>query len=587
MTMLMKCKICGKEVFANQFSAHLREKHETNYKTYFDAYIEKYFHKCENCDKEAKWNGRTYNRYCSQSCANAVSTKKRHEMHIDSFNRLKQQQTKIERYGAACNLWTEDGIKKKQKTWNEKYGADHPMKSRRCKEKAKQTRLKQNDGAYFSNASLAKIKATNVDRYGVENVSKNEIVKQRIKDAKMRNHGDENYNNVEQIKKTSIERYGGIGNASGELLEKYKKTCIEKYGDNYAEKIKEPYVQERNEEIKLKYEQTNEGVVLNFMKDDFKCKCAKCNSEFVITKNLLCARMNANETVCIKCNPIYTNASKAEHEIAAFIKTFYDDEIVLNDRNILSGNELDIFLPKKKIAIEYDGVFWHNELYKPNNYHLSKTELCESKGIQLIHIFEDEWLLKNEIVKSRIRSILGENTRIMARKCVCRPIGCKESESFLNTNHIQGSCSSKFQYGLFCADELVAVMTFGKSRFGNDFELMRFANKLNLNIIGGASKLFKHFLVDHPEIQSVISYADRRWSIGNLYEKLGFEKKSKTPPAYWYVVNAKRHNRMKYQKHKLVAEGFDKNKSEHEIMLERKIFRIYDCGNLLYKYNRG
>lgn len=584
--MLMKCEICGKDVFVNRFSAHLREKHEMNYKTYFDAYIEKYFHKCENCDKEAKWNGRTYNRYCSQSCANAVSTRERHKT-IKRFNSEKIKKTNLEKYGCGCNLCTEDGIKKKQKTWNEKYGADHPMKNGRCKEKANKTRREKNDGEYFSNETLQRIKETCLSRYGVDNVSKAQIVKDKISEKLINRPFDEKEKTKQKVKETCAKRYGGIGNAVDVLLEKYKKTCIEKYGENYAEKIKEPYVQEHNEEIKLKYEQTNEGVVLNFTKDDFSCKCAKCNSEFVITKNLLCARMNANEAVCIKCNPIYTNTSNAEHKIAAFIKTFYNDEIVLNDRTILDGNELDIFLPKKKIAIEYDGVFWHNELHKPNDYHLSKTELCESKGIQLIHIFEDEWLFKNEIVKSRIRSILGENTRIMARKCVCRTIGYKESELFLNANHIQGNCSSKFHYGLFYDDELVAVMTFGKSRFGNNFELLRFANKLNLNVIGGASKLFKHFLTDHPEIQSIISYADRRWSIGDLYEKLGFEKKSKTPPAYWYVVNAKRHNRMKYQKHKLVAEGFDKNKSEHEIMLERKIFRIYDCGNILYKYNRG
>lgn len=100
---MMKCEICGKEVFVNQFSAHLREKHEMNYKTYFDAHIEKYFHKCENCDKEAKWNGRTYNRYCSHSCANVVSTRERHKT-IKRFNSEKIKKTNLEKYGCECNL---------------------------------------------------------------------------------------------------------------------------------------------------------------------------------------------------------------------------------------------------------------------------------------------------------------------------------------------------------------------------------------------------------------------------------------------------------------------------------------------------
>lgn len=180
------------------------------------------------------------------------------------------------------------------------------------------------------------------------------------------------------------------------------------------------------------------------------------------------------------------------------------------------------------------------------------------------------------------------NARIFARKCKVALIDAKQANDFLESNHIQGSCQSKYRYGLYYNDELVSVMTFGKSRFSdNEFELLRFCNKLYTNVIGGASKLFKHFLKDHSEITNIVSYADRRWSIGNLYEKLGFVRCSISEPSYYYITNSNvRQNRMNFQKHKLVAEGFDPNKTEHEIMLERKIYRIYDCGTIKYIFNK-
>jgi len=249
--------------------------------------------------------------------------------------------------------------------------------------------------------------------------------------------------------------------------------------------------------------------------------------------------------------------------------------------------ELDIVLPDHKLAIEFDGLYWHNENVVENDYHLKKTEACESLGYQLIHIFEDEWRYKKEIVQSRLKGILGKNDKIFARKTVCKEISYKESKEFLEKSHIQGNCMSKWQYGLFAGDKLVSVMTFGKSRFADGFELLRFANALDTNVVGGASKLLKHFVKDHPEISKIVSYADRRWSRGNLYEKIGFKFLHKTDPSYFYRVGRVRKSRFEFQKHKLVEQGFDPSKTEHEIMKERKCPRIYDCGTLKYEWTRS
>jgi hypothetical protein len=130
-------------------------------------------------------------------------------------------------------------------------------------------------------------------------------------------------------------------------------------------------------------------------------------------------------------------------------------------------------------------------------------------------------------------------------------------------------------------------MTFGKGRIAlggksNQYELLRFCNKINTIVIGGADKLLKHFIKIYQP-KEIISYADRRWSSGDLYEKLEFTKTHVSQPNYWYIVNNRREYRFGYRKSMLIKKGFDANKTEHQIMFDRKIYRIYDCGTIAYK----
>jgi hypothetical protein len=181
-------------------------------------------------------------------------------------------------------------------------------------------------------------------------------------------------------------------------------------------------------------------------------------------------------------------------------------------------------------------------------------------------------------------------TRIFARKCEIKYVDTKTKTQFLIENHIQGPVGSKFNLGLYYNSELVSIMTFGKKRLNlgfkqsknDEYELLRFCNKLNHIVVGGASKLLKKFISDQSP-KEIISYADKRWSDGNLYKKLGFSFVKETVPNYYYIVSKKRESRFKYRKDVLVSLGFDKNKSESEIMEERGIRKIYDCGNLLFK----
>jgi len=133
-------------------------------------------------------------------------------------------------------------------------------------------------------------------------------------------------------------------------------------------------------------------------------------------------------------------------------------------------------------------------------------------------------------------------------------------------------------------------MTLGKRRVAmgkksseeDEYELLRFCSKMNTNVIGGANKLFKYFK-DNYKPKMITTYADRSWSNGNLYYNLGFKCKGKTKPNYYYIIDGVRNYRFNFRKDKLVKEGYSKDKTEHQIMLDRNIYRIYDSGNLIFK----
>lgn len=299
----------------------------------------------------------------------------------------------------------------------------------------------------------------------------------------------------------------------------------------------------------------------------------------------------SKEYSCPKCN---STASKKEKEIVNFIKTITKEEIIENDKNIISPLELDIYIPNLSLAIEFDGLRWHSENFCENkNYHLEKTIECNKKGIRLLHIFEDEWDFKKDIIKEIIKGIIvGSCNKFFARKCNVELVSSNEAKIFINENHLQPYINSSINIGLYYNNELLSLMSFGKKRINlgskhidNQFELLRYCTKRETTVIGGAIKLFKFFLKNYnPE--KIISYSDNRLFLGKVYEKLGFSLKHTSPPNYFYVIGKKRENRFKFRKSELIKEGYDKNKTEHEIMLERGIYRIYDCGCKVWEYKK-
>lgn len=289
---------------------------------------------------------------------------------------------------------------------------------------------------------------------------------------------------------------------------------------------------------------------------------------------------------CPKCG---TTISKSEKEIVEFLNKY--TTVVESDRKVLEGHELDILLPNEKIAIEYNGLYWHSEKFKEDDYHLTKTNQCKEKGIQLIHIFEDEWRFKKEQVKERLLNIINKTeNKVYARKTELREVDTTEAMKFLDENHLQGRVGGSVKLGLYYKEQLVALMTFGENRVSlgsnkkeGEYELLRFCNKKGTTVVGGASKLFKNFVRQYKPLQ-VISYADKRWSLGNMYEQIGFKKEGESKPNYFYTKGVIRENRFKYRKSELLKAGFDPNKTERDIMKDRGYYRIYDCGTIKFKF---
>lgn len=294
------------------------------------------------------------------------------------------------------------------------------------------------------------------------------------------------------------------------------------------------------------------------------------------------------------CPVCARSVSKPEIAIKEYLESL-GVIVIHRDRKILAPKELDLWLPEHNIGIEYHGLHWHT-LNRVGNAHREKWELANSVGVRIIQIFEDEWLDKQEIVKSRLRAIVGKSNKIFARKTAVKQIEFSQAREFLNTRHIQGAGPAAKAYGLFHQEQLVAVATFGKSRTGgmttaqnNKWEVIRYASEGT--VVGGFTKLFSTFLRQYTP-EEVISYCDLRYGVGGVYKAAGFKLDGVTEPDYWWVPRNKvqRVPRYRTQKHKLqnhpeLGAYYTPLKSEAEICADAGWQKIMGVGNQRWVYN--
>lgn len=288
-------------------------------------------------------------------------------------------------------------------------------------------------------------------------------------------------------------------------------------------------------------------------------------------------------------------SSWGEDQLAHFVKSIHPN-VERNSRKLLGGLEIDILSHEKKIAIEHDVIYYHSLEFVDRNYQLRKTKLCEEKGYRLYHVYDVEWSDKREIWKSILSFAFGKVERkIHARHCSVERISPAIRRQFLQRTHLQGDGMGDFSYGLFHEGNLVSVMVFSRCQFNREYEweLIRFATELNTQVVGGASKLFAAFLRDRDFPDSVITYADRRYSNGDVYRAMGFEFLWETRPNYNYFWNGKLVNKQMFRREKirkLFESGklkfFDPSLSERVNMERNGNYQVYDCGKYAFGWKQ-
>jgi len=281
--------------------------------------------------------------------------------------------------------------------------------SQKCsREKSKLTKNEKYGDENYNN--YEKMKITKNEKYGNKKYNNSE----KIKQSYINKSATEKEKIKEKIKETNLNKFGKISfSLTSEFKELSKKSCIEKFGKEYSSQnseIKYKAIKSLKKSLKSSkmslYDKYNiTDVDFNEKKYEFKCKCGH---NFLINYHLFYYRKNKNIPLCTICNPIDPRISGKELELINFIKSIYDGQIIVSDRLILNGKELDIYLPEIKIAFEFNGLYWHDSSKKSFDYHYNKTKKCLSHKINLFHIWEDEYDADIDNLHEKIKDIINK-----------------------------------------------------------------------------------------------------------------------------------------------------------------------------------
>ena len=465
-----------------------------------------------------------------------------------------------------------------KKTIEEKYDGNYFGEGSEARKKYEKTMTeKYNTKHNFSGSLRENIKKTMIDKYGVEHaLQSKEILNKRNKTC-IDNHSTLNFIQSEKTKNTIKDLYNGNPMKSEEVKNKVFNSLKNK----------------KRKDLSIKLQKFDIDL-LEYRNNNVSAKCNRCGNILSLHPVTMNAKLRKETNVCIFCNPPVLTHSLAEKEVLEFIKTLYKGEIKTSSKliNVNKSNyEIAIHLPEINIAFEYNGLYWHSELYKEPNYHKFKTEELLKKGVSLYHIWEDDWINNRDLCESMIRNVIGKSNRIYARKCKIQNISNKEYKEFCENNHLQGYGIAGIRLGLFYNEILVSVFGISKSRsiiskksLDGHYELIRFCTLMNNTIIGGASKLLKYFIKNYNP-NKIDSYCDVSISPDtkkSVYQKIGFELEKTTDPGFYWIVENKRIHRLNFMKHKLVSEGEDPNLTANEIMYNKGYYKIWDCGNRKY-----
>lgn len=144
--------------------------------------------------------------------------------------------------------------------------------------------------------------------------------------------------------------------------------------------------------------------------DIIETKCPICGNyaphSFHNVFRFRASRFKSNPPMCSSCVS-KLSSSLSENEIVNYISEFYSGECIRNGRNIIQPFELDLYYPEKKIAVEFNGDYWHDEDHKPKDYHYIKYIKCKENKILLVSIFETDWATNKDNIKNYIYDLFN------------------------------------------------------------------------------------------------------------------------------------------------------------------------------------
>lgn len=564
---------------------------------------------CDYCNESKEISYKNYNKNISSGGKFACSVR---------CGVLKSKESTFKKWGVDSTNKLSGKKEKIKKTLMLNWGVDHvsrisevsQSKSNKMKEKSEEVSKRIKD--FYSGLDKEDIEKinqkrceTSLKKWGVDNVSKLDFVKLKVKKTFNEKWGGFTLSSDflrKKVKDTNIEKWGYEHPSKSEIIkDKTYKTNYDRWGVKIPsmnqlikDKMKDTMMGKYDvvnimfsEDFRKKYNITNELGYSKYLGDRlYEFICGSCNKEYIIDYDNYYKRKLRFVNTCTNCFPILSTSSIKEDEIYAFIKSIYSGNIIKNYRD---GLEIDIFIPELNLGFEFNGIYWHNDDKLDKNYHLNKTNYFNNKGISIIHIWEDDWDFKKDIIKSQISNFLKlSNNKIFARNCEIREIeDSKLVRKFLDKNHIQGFIRSLVKLGLYHNNELISIMTFDQSEGRKkmderEWNLSRFCSKLDCNVLGASSKLLKYFIRKWKP-KRIISFADKDWSKGDLYFKLGFTLKNELKPDFKYIIDNKRINKQRLTKKKLIKMGKNPNLTSERIINEMNIKKIYGVGQLKFE----
>lgn len=459
----------------------------------------------------------------------------------------KRKQTNLERYGSESPFSDKKVQEKSKETIKKKYGVDNVLKNKEIREQINITNLKR----YGSKSPLGNKEIYNMTKQNNRNNHKGVLAFNTEQSVKNHNYKD--------IKKKSLKTLS-LRNMTSPIQEKFtdyqKEILLNR--ENFKNYISERYKVSKNAKLIYKELDIQHSVFYHYF---YKYQL---QNEFTFNRS----------------------SSKEEYEIINWLKELIPNINIkqgYREFKDIKGStmELDIYLPDYKIAIEYNGTYWHCQLNKDKSYHYNKSRSCEELGIRLIHIFEYEWSNERQrsILENIIKNAIGVNDKkVFARKCKIEIKDPKEIKWFFEENNIQGYRSGKFAICLLYENEIIMSYIIGDCYFNRNYqyEVIRGATKLGYTVIGGASKIWKYFINNYnPE--SCMYYIDYNYFNGNSLPYLGLQYENSKLGFKNYFIKERIVKNRQPKKHKEIK----------ELEKEGLVVPIYNAGVKVYTYHKS